>query len=218
MATMRASGASSRPKHVVILCHPDEDSFCASVAHTYCQTVEQVGHSAELRDLYRIGFDPVLKSRERPTRPDFVLSDDVAAELAAIDGADIFVLVYPIWFGLPPALLKGYVDRVLGAGFSHRAMQAQSFNPVMSGKRLLSFTSSGASWAWLNERAAYQALRDVFDNYLASAFSLLSAEHVHFSSIVDGLKERFVREHLFDVAEIARKNCARLAGSCRLRA
>lgn len=207
MAMMHAH----RPKHAVILCHPDEDSFCASVARRYCTTVDEAGQEVELRDLYRLGFDPVLKSLERPTHPDFTLSDDVAAELGAISGADIFVLVYPIWFGLPPAMLKGYVDRVLGAGFTHRAIQAQSYNPVMSGRRLLSFTSSGASWAWLNEKAAYQALREVFDHYLASAFSLTSAEHVHFSSIVDDLKERFVREHLFDVAEVARKHCARLA-------
>jgi NAD(P)H dehydrogenase (quinone) len=180
------------------------------VADHYRRTVEEFGHDLVVRDLYRMGFDPVLKSLERPTHPDFTLYEDVAAELAAISGTDVFVLVYPIWFGTPPAMMKGYVDRVLGAGFSHRAVESRQFHPIMSGKHLLSFTTSGASWAWLNEKAAWHALRQVFDHYLANAFSLASVEHVHFSSIVGGLKERFVREHLLQVEETAREICSKL--------
>lgn len=208
-ATQRAS-RSRPPKHAVILSHPDPHSFCASIVDRYRLTAEALGHEVVVRDLYRLNFDPVLKSLERPTHPDFTLSDDVAEELATISGSDVFVLVYPIWFGTPPAMMKGYVDRVLGAGFSHWAVEHQSFHPIMSGRHLLSFTTSGASWAWLNEKAAWLALRDAFDNYLANAFSLAAVEHVHFSSILDGLRERFVREHLFQVEEMARDTCAKL--------
>src|SRR5260221_8015882 len=87
-----------RPRHVVILAHPEADSFNAAVARTYCEAARACGHDAELRDLYRLGFNPVLKPAEQP-RPDrYAMSDDVAAEMAAIEGAEVFVLVYPIWF------------------------------------------------------------------------------------------------------------------------
>lgn len=215
MCASPASAPARMPRHAIILTHPAPDSFCASVADRYRQTVEEVGHEIVVRDLYGLNFDPVLKASERPTCADFMLSDDVAAELAAIGGSDVFVLIYPIWFGTPPAMLKGYVDRVLGAGFSHHAIRNQEFNPVMTGKRMISYTSSGTSWAWLNEKAAWLALREVFDDYLANAFSLASVEHVHFSSIVDGLKERFVREHLFQVEETARKLCATIERAAR---
>ena len=101
-------------RHAVIMAHPDADSFNAAAARTWCETVEALGHHAVLRDLYRLGFDPVLKSNEQP-RPDrFAMSNDVAAELAVIDKADVFVLVYPIWFGAPPAILKRSEERRVG--------------------------------------------------------------------------------------------------------
>ncbi|MGE3747112.1 MAG: NAD(P)H-dependent oxidoreductase [Sphingomonadaceae bacterium] len=211
MNSIRSS--RSAPKHVVILCHPDENSFNASVASTYCETVGKIGHEAVLRDLYRIGFDPVLKLTEQPGRPDFQLGEDVARELDLIQGADAFVLIYPIWFGTPPAMMKGYVERVFGSGFSHRAVRARQFHPMMSGSRLLSFTSSGTTKQWLEEQGAWRSLRQLFDSYIAHAFSLDSHQHIHFSAIVDGLKARFVEENLEQVRQQARQICSDLA-SC----
>ena len=52
--------ATSPPLHAVILAHPDADSFNAAVAQAYCEAVRGPGHEAVLRDLYRLGFDPVL--------------------------------------------------------------------------------------------------------------------------------------------------------------
>jgi len=205
---MNANRAGAAPKHVVVLCHPESDSFNASVARTYCETVQALGQEAILRDLYRLNFDPVLKSHEQPGRTDFELSDDVAEELELLEGVDVFVLVYPIWFGTPPAMMKGYVERVLGAGFSHRAVRARQFHPMLSGNRLLSFTSSGTTRQWLEEQGAWRSLRQLFDGYLAHAFSLEGHEHIHFSAIVDGLKERFVNEHLEEVRQRAREICS----------
>src|SRR3546814_5234238 len=111
---------SRTPKHAVILCHPKRDSFNGAVADAYCAAVRDIGHEVCLRDLYRIGFDPVLKDIERPGDPGFQSLPDVAEEVRLISGASVFVLIYPIWFGTPPAMLKGYVERVLGTGFSYR--------------------------------------------------------------------------------------------------
>jgi len=203
--------AEKAPKHVVILCHPDVDSFNMAVARRYCDAVKKIGHRVVLRDLYRIGFDPVLKSRERPTSEDFQLAPDVAAEIDLISGADVFVLVYPIWFGTPPAMMKGYVERVLGAGFPWGAVRQRLPHPMLADRRLLSFTSSGTSKQWLEEQGAWLSLRKLFDDYLMRAFSLASADHVHFASIVEGMAERVLNEHLQKVEEAARRVCS----SCR---
>lgn len=103
-------------RHVVILAHPDPQSFNAAVAHTYCEAVRECGQVAILRDLYAMKFDPVLKNEERPDRRGFEVAGDVGAELEAIEGCEVVAFIYPIWFGLPPAMMKGYVDRVIGAG------------------------------------------------------------------------------------------------------
>jgi len=209
---MTEIGRGIRPlSHAIILAHPDARSFNAAIAERYATTVRALGHDVVIRDLYRLHFDPILKAGERPTAEDYMLNGDVAAELDQLQGIDIVVLVYPLWFGLPPAMMKGYIDRVFGAGFSYHAVRDRTTHPWLTGKTLLSFTTSGTSRSWLEEQGAWLSLKTIFDDYLKHAFSLAAAEHVHFGSIVDGLKARFAEEHLFSVEQTARKLCATLS-------
>jgi NAD(P)H dehydrogenase (quinone) len=202
---------SQVPRHAVILAHPDPDSFNAAAARTYCEAVQTLGQDAVLRDLYRLAFDPVLKPSEQP-RPDrYVMSNDVASELAVIEKADVFVLIYPIWFGAPPAILKGYIDRVLGAGFDYGSIRERARHRFMSGKQLLSISTSGNSIQWLDEQGAWISMRAVFGQYLARSFSMAESEHLHLSNIVDNMTERHVKEELYRVSEAAREMCARLS-------
>jgi NAD(P)H dehydrogenase (quinone) len=207
--------ADAAPRHAVILCHPDPDSFNAAVAARYCQIVRENGQIAVLRDLYRMGFDPLLTSSEVHRGGNSVLKADVFAEIEAIGMADVFVLIYPIWFGTPPAMLKGYVERVFGAGFDERAIRERKRHGFMAGKHLLSLSSSGNSIQWLEEQGAWMSLRTVVDTYLANAFSMKSTEHIHFSDIVDGLKRSWIDQELQRVTEIARETCACFVGSAR---
>ena len=199
------------PLHAVILAHPDADSFNAAAAQAYCEAVRRQGHQAVLRDLYRMGFDPVLKSREQPRPDKYAMANDVAAELSAIEKADVFVLIYPVWFGAPPAILKGYLDRVLGAGFSYGAIRDRSRHRFMGDKQLLSISTSGNSIQWLDEQGAWLSMRTVFGQYLAQSFSMAGCEHLHLSNIADNMTERHVKEELFRVTEMAQQMCIRIA-------
>lgn len=203
-------------KHAVIVAHPDADSFTLSVARTYCEAVEAAGQSAVLRDLYRMDFDPVLKESERPGDTPFAPAQDVAAELALLEGAGAFVLVYPIWFGTPPAMLKGYIERVLGAGLSPRALHGhlgRPPHPLLGGKQLLSFSSSGSTRQWLADQGAWVSLQTIFDGYLARAFWMDTPDHVHFESIHDGLSEEAALVHFATVKRRAAAMCRKLAGA-----
>jgi NAD(P)H dehydrogenase (quinone) len=206
-AIQKSDHPPSGPKHVVVLSHPDADSFNMAVAQAYCEAVRQFGHQVVLRDLYRMKFDPVLKASERPTAPDFSLAPEVATELEVIGGADIFVLVYPIWFGTPPAMMKGYVERVLGAGFSHHSARTHALSPLLGGKQLLSFTSSGVPKQWLADQGALVSLQTVFDGYLARMFSMASPDHVHFDSVADDLDAHAVAQKIDQVKARACQMC-----------
>jgi NAD(P)H dehydrogenase (quinone) len=215
MTQVSADDGNGTQRHVVVLCHPDGRSFNAAVAQAYCEAVRSLGHEAILRDLYRLGFDPVLRTHEPPAAGGQGLSDDVTVELDSLRGADILVLVYPIWFGTPPAMLKGYVDRVLGAGFSYRAIHAREPHPLVGGMHLLSVTSSGSSSTWLDLHGAWSSLRNVFDNYLAEIFSMASNHHLHLESVVQDMSESLAREKLQRVEALAADTCARLAGAAQ---
>ena len=210
MLSQSRDAAVSEPKHAVILCHPDPDSFNAAVAKAYCEAVSVNFHDVILRDLYSLKFDPVLKANEQPSVVEFVPLADVATELDVISNANVIVLVYPIWFGTPPAMLKGYVERVLGAGFGHRLMRERGEGSAVAGKHLVSISTSGNSSQWLDSQGAMVSLHNVFDNYLANAFSMASHEHLHLSGITEDMGELAARRELYRVTEFANQICAKL--------
>ena len=137
-------------KHVVIFAHPNAQSFTGSVAEVYANAVRALGHTVIMRDLYRIGFDPCLKPSEIPSDKVFGPAPDVVAERALLKDAEVFALVYPLWLYAPPAIMKGYMERVFGFGFAYGA-EGHSYNPLLSGRKLISFSSSGSPFAWVQK-------------------------------------------------------------------
>ena len=200
-------------RHVVILAHPGPNSFNHSIANTYCEAVRFAGQDAVLRDLYGIGFNPVLQALEKPGAGHPHPFRDVADELEIIRRSDVFVLVYPIWFGGPPAMLKGYVDRVLGAGVVPEAVLESAPTSLLGARKLLSFSTSGLSDIWLDEQGQQSALQTTFDRYLAHAFGMCTPRHLHFGHVTDEMTERFGEQHLQDVKNEAARACTELANS-----
>lgn len=186
-------------KHAIIVGHPDAQSFNVSVANAYAEAAAELGHETVLRDLYRIGFDPCLKATERPDAPNFTIADDVRIEQDLLTDCDVFVLVYPIWLGAPPAILKGYIERVFNHGFAFDAFHAGRAQPLLTGKKMISFTSSGSTRAWLEENGVWESLRTIFDDYVAKGCGLEVVDHHHFPSVNPGLGERWVIENLATV-------------------
>lgn len=196
---------SQTVKHAVIVCHPAEESFTMSVAKRYADTVSARGHEVVLRDLYRMDFDPVLRNDERLGEP----AQDVANEWALLGKSDIFVLVYPIWFGAPPAMLVGYIDRVFGAG-RRLGLEGGDEGELLAGKRLVSLTSSGSMRAWLHEKGILNSLRTVYDRYLADVFGFTETARYHFDGVGPDTSEREIRVHLNGAESAAREVMSRL--------
>jgi NAD(P)H dehydrogenase (quinone) len=191
-------------KHAVIFAHPKKKSFTATVAATYAAAVGELGHEAVVRDLYGVGFDPCLKAEEIPTARGYWTAPDVVAERKVIDGADVFVFVYPFWFNAPPAILKGYVDRVFGMGFGYEPGHGGTW-PLLEGRRLISFSSSGAPDQWVQQTGALTTLMQQFDRHVAAVCGLVVADHVHFSGMSQQVTEDWVERMLADVRAAARK-------------
>lgn len=158
------------------------------MAEAYAEAVERSGGQVVVRDLYRIGFDPRLQATEIPTASGFHTSADVAAERALLADVDVFAVFYPLWFNAPPAMMKGYIDRVFGLGFGY-APGPGGQSPMLEGRKLISFTSSGAPEAWVHETGAFDALYTLFDRHIANMCGLQILEHVHTGGVVSGFPE-----------------------------
>lgn len=202
-------------RHLIVLGHPGPEGFSHSVAATYGDTVRICGQQPVLRDLYALGFDPRLAAGERSAAGVGTPGDDARAELDLVRESDVIALVYPIWFGMPPAIIKGYVDRVLGAGFAASNLKTGTPSPLLHGKRLVIFSSSASTMPWLEEQGQWLALKQAFDTYLQTVFGFRETRHVHFDAIVEGTKPPYVDECLGRVEETVRAFCSTLQSERR---
>ncbi|MCI3179215.1 NAD(P)H dehydrogenase [Caulobacter sp. CCUG 60055] len=186
-------------KHAVIVGHPKVDSFNLSVAQAYCEAVRARGDEALLRDLYRLNFEPRLQAGELPGT-EFGPADDVKAERALIGDCKVFAFVYPLWFYSPPAIVKGYIDRVFGMGFGYGPLEGGGNRGLLSDRRMITFTSSGAPSHWVEQEGAWGAIRALFDTHLAQVCGLSIVDHVHFGDITSDITDEAVEACLRQVA------------------
>jgi putative NADPH-quinone reductase len=115
----------------VILAHPNDGSFNHAIAQTAVERIEGNGHKVFFHDLYKEGFDPLLFSEEIPKNAQLpAVITEYCGELAAADG---ILIVHPNWWGQPPAILKGWVDRVIRPGIAYEFLESDSGEGVPNG-------------------------------------------------------------------------------------
>ncbi len=171
-------------QHAVIVAHPGDHSLSLAIAHAYVEAAHDRGHEAILRDLYRLNFDPCLRDEEIPRPSGFRPGEDVVAEREIIGKADAFVLIYPFWFNAPPAMLKGYVERVFGMGFGYGPIEGGRNAQLLLGRKLVSISTSGAPMEWIRKEGTWAAVRNLFDGHLADVCGLTVVDHLHFGGVL----------------------------------
>lgn len=104
---------------LIILDHPNPDSFSAAIARHFIAGAEAAGHSTELADLHAEGFDPRWTVADTDARQDQPAAVDILKEQVRIERADAVCFVFPLfWWGMP-AMTKGWVDRVWSWGWAY---------------------------------------------------------------------------------------------------
>lgn len=115
----------------VILAHPDKNSFNHAIARAAAGALRRRGHRVWFHDLYAEHFDPALPAGEIPKTAR--LGPALRRHCREIARADGIVIVHPNWWGQPPALLKGWVDRVLRPGVAYEFQEGDSGEGVPLG-------------------------------------------------------------------------------------
>jgi putative NADPH-quinone reductase len=115
----------------IILGHPRPDSLNHALAAAAAAAARTAGHTVRLHDLQAEGFDPVLPPGEE--RRDAALPPDVALHCRELGEADGIVVVHPNWWGMPPAILAGWVDRVLRPEVAYRFLEGDAGEGVPQG-------------------------------------------------------------------------------------
>lgn len=101
---------------LVILAHPRPGSFNHTIAQSIVNTLRSREQNVIFHDLYREKFEPILRSGEIDGHGVDPIIDRHCRELAAADG---IIIVHPVWWEQPPAILKGWLDRVFQPGLAY---------------------------------------------------------------------------------------------------
>ena len=105
---------------LVVYTHPSPSSYTASVLTRVLAGLDAAGHEVDVLDLYALGFDPKLRAEERfRSGDDPLTSPMMQSHIAMIRAATAVVFVYPTWWSGPPAMLKGWTDRVFVADVAY---------------------------------------------------------------------------------------------------
>lgn len=182
-------------KHAIIASHPRRRSFTMAMAKAYEAALIDRGDEVVVRDLYRMRFDPRLRAGELPDPSGFAPRPDVVAERRLLADVDCFAFFYPVWFNAPPAIHKGYMDRVFGMDFGYGRETLDGSRGLLEGRRMITFSSSGAPMEWVKQTGAWDALRNLFDEHFAQVCGMTVIDHVHFGGIVPGVTSEHMELH-----------------------
>ena len=151
-------------KALVVLAHPERNSFNGAMCDAAMEALAESGHEVVLSDLYRENFDvaagrgdfrssadPAYLSYQAEQRNAVAtngFAEEIAREQARLRSCDIVIFQFPLWWFGPPAILKGWFDRVLACGFAYGGGRWFETAPLRGRRALLSLTMGAKSDRW----------------------------------------------------------------------
>lgn len=146
---------------LVILAHPYAKSYCHALYERVVQTLEQAGHTVDRLHLDQEGFDPVMRSVDLAVYSKGQSADPaVPTYQARIDAAQQLVFIFPIWWEVMPALLKGFIDKVFTKGWAYEPAKLGVKGHLGHIQRAVIVTTMNTprAYRWLYGNAVQRAL------------------------------------------------------------
>ena len=183
----------------IILAHPDSESFNHSIARTALEAIKANGHTVFYHDLYQEQFDPLLQTKEIAN--DAILPAVIKKHCDEIAAADGIIIVHPNWWGQPPAILKGWVDRVIRPGAAYEFLEGDSGegipNGLLKAKAALVFNTSNTETQ--REKDVFgDPLETIWKNCIFGLCGITNFRRRLFNVIVTSTEDRR-RDWLIDV-------------------
>ena len=151
-------------KVLIVYAHEEPHSFNGALKNTAIQTFEMAGHTVVVSDLYRMKFKAVADGEDFLERRDKhylkrqmeekvavelgTLAHDITIEQKKLLDCDLLILQFPLWWFSMPAILKGWMDRVLSMGFAYGGGQWYDTGSLKGRKAMLSITTGGPDFMY----------------------------------------------------------------------
>lgn len=182
--------------HLVIFAHPNQESFCKGIVDTIKSVSEKKGDNIVIRDLYKIGFDPILKPSDFESMQSGKIPEDIGAEQEFVKWADFITLVYPVWWVGLPAILKGYVDRVFSYGFAYESVNGVP-RGLLTGKKALVFCTTGTPNEVYEQNGMHNSMKQTTGSGIFNFTGIEVIKHTFFGavpSVTDEIRKGYLKE------------------------
>ena len=114
-------------KVIIVFNHPYEGSYCNAILNSVSRGLEQANHQVDVINLDKDGFNPVMTSQDLKAFKDKQPVDPKVIEYKSrLEKADHAIFIFPIWWEVMPALMKGFVDKVIFPGVAYDYVQGSS--------------------------------------------------------------------------------------------
>ncbi|XP_067651761.1 ribosyldihydronicotinamide dehydrogenase [quinone]-like [Haliotis asinina] len=148
MAAVHKTSPKGGKNVLIVYAHPKPESFNGALLRKAVDVLSSQGHNVVLSDLYKMNFDPLVRLEEFSVSDSgsAAISRAVQEEVEKVEQADLVVFQFPLYWGSFPAILKGWMDRVMQvmSGFVRKTGFYEEGD--LKGKRaLLSFTTGAPS-------------------------------------------------------------------------
>ena len=163
----------------IILGHQHEGSFNHAIADATRRTLENSGYTVRFHDLYAEKFDPILPHEEIGGPVDDPLVRQHLDEIAEAEG---IVVIHPNWWAMPPAIMKGWLDRVLRQGVAYKFVDGAPVG-LLKAQSALVFTTSNTPEEW--ERKLFgDPLENLWTTCILRYCGAKNVERTNYSSMI----------------------------------
>ena len=137
---------------VVVVAHPCADSYTHALAAAAVDGLLAAGHHVDVLDLYALGFTAAMSAAEHRAYPsgEPILDPMVAAHAELARRAELLVFVYPTWWSSMPAILKGWLERVMVENVAFRFNARRKVRPALTNvRRIVGISTYGSPWLYV---------------------------------------------------------------------
>lgn len=186
--------------NLVIFAHPNQESFCKGIVDTIKAASEKKGDNIVIRDLYKLGFDPILKASDFESMQSGKIPEEIGAEQEYVKWADFITFVYPVWWVNFPAILKGYVDRVFSYGFAYESVNGTP-RGLLTGKKALIFCTTGSPNEVYEQNGMHNSMRQITGSGIFDFTGIEMIKQIFFGA-VPSVSDETRKEYLKEVEKI----------------
>ena len=169
-------------KYLIVYAHPNPGSFNHAILETIWEALRKKKRECTVRDLYKIGFDPVLSAKDLSAIQDGAVPKDIKREQNYISKADTLIFIFPIWWSAMPAMLKGYIDRVFSLKFAYDITETEVVG-LLKGKKAFLVSTMGASREDYEKMGGFKMMNMAMDTAIFQFSGLKVIGHKYFSSV-----------------------------------